>query len=151
MIRALRTKRSIRVLLCVLALGLAGAACRPAPGASGNCPPNATTSALFNHLNNARRSAGRAPVQWSGALACRAQSWAGQMAAAGRLMHSSISGNMGEIILQAPTSYSPWDMHKVWWSSGPHRDIMLNPTLRKVGIGVAHSRGWAWADELFST
>ncbi len=47
-------------------------------------------------------------------------------------------------------------LHRAWMKHGPHRDILLSPKLRRIGIGVvqvdgqnACGRRWFWATELF--
>jgi uncharacterized protein YkwD len=51
---------------------------------------------------------------------------------------------------------SAWEMHRAWMRHAEHREIMLDPRLRRIGIGVVEDRsrnlcgrGSIWATELF--
>jgi uncharacterized protein YkwD len=79
-----------------------------------------------------------------------AKSWARTMAADGVLRHSpaALRGEFGgEIVGTAPdwrTVMAAWDQ------SDPHRDILTDPGLSRVGIGVARDdTGRLWAVVVF--
>jgi uncharacterized protein YkwD len=59
---------------------------------------------------------------------------------------ASVSGCAGSV----------WDVHSAWMRHAAHREIMLEPRLRRIGIGVLQDRsrnlcgrGSIWATELF--
>jgi uncharacterized protein YkwD len=59
---------------------------------------------------------------------------------------ASVSGCAGSV----------WGVHRAWMRHAAHREIMLDPRLRRVGIGVIEDRtknlcgrGSIWATELF--
>lgn len=42
-----------------------------------------------------------------------------------------------------------WRVRKLWMRSGGHRDNILNPRFRRIGIGVVKARGLVWVTAIF--
>src|SRR4051812_44670406 len=109
---------------------------------------------LVTAINSARASAGVPPLRATGSLTSAA-SWQSQvLAQAGYLDHTSPDGSTlidrltrarwhgstaGEDLAVAPT---PSDAVEMWMQSPGHRENLLSPQFRTVGVGMA--RG-AWS------
>ncbi len=170
MIRSPRVRSTMRAFAALVVVGTVAAACGPqtasAPKTTAtatstpSCPPNATTSTIFNLTNGARQSSGVPGLRWNGQLGCLAQDWSQHMAATGVMTHRDLSATLrspgystyrtlGENILHGPGSMSAQQMHDAWMASPDHRANILNGAFTSMGIGVAYARGEVWATEDF--
>jgi uncharacterized protein YkwD len=90
-----------------------------------------------------------AALDQTSALQTEAKAWARRMADAGTLRHSpgALDGDWSEIVGTAPdwrTVMAAWD------ESPPHRAVLVDPGLSRVGVGVARDAdGRLWAAVVF--
>ena len=87
-------------------------------------------------------------------MARLAQSQAEYCARVGRLVHSNkFAFKGGENLAQGNSNFSPRAIVDTWLKSkAGHREYLLSPQVRKMGVGIAKSRGktyvaWAFSDE----
>ena len=97
---------------------------------------------LFHRLNDERRARGLAPLQWDATLAEYATHWSKVMGAQNSMHHSNIGdllgpyNYVGENIAMGSRGVSAGALHNNWMHSQFHRDNILSPGFRNVGIGV---------------
>jgi hypothetical protein len=112
------------------------------PGSSGDMAVD-----VVARLNRERVARRLPPVAWDADLAVRAVGWADEMTRAG-LRHDVLGLRSGELenvaIAAAPIATSE-AVYELWFLSDPHRDAMLVPEARTVGVGVVCSGGAAYA------
>ena len=137
-VKALRALSLVMVLSC-------GAA------ALGGC--NSSTDFFTDAylVNQARASVGARPLGWSPALATKATDWAEHLAAMGTLSHSNLPAGapagwqeLGENVGYARTVT---EVHTGFLDSPEHRQNMLNPKWRVMGIGAVRAGGQVWVVE----
>jgi uncharacterized protein YkwD len=111
---------------------------------------------LFHRLNDERRARGLAPLQWDATLAAYASHWSKVMGAQNNLYHSNIGDLLGpfdyvgENIAMGSRGVSAGALHNNWMHSQLHRDNILSPGFRNVGIGVyCAPNGSIWATQEF--
>ncbi len=138
---------------------------RPAPPAPAPAPPAPSSatrdveSRLLAMANDARWSAGLAPVQAHDGLAAVARTWSEQLAASGRsLAHNpdyaaQVPGGwsaLGENVawIDDGGTLSPGDVaqriHQGWMDSAGHRENLLRPGYTHLGVGVGHHPEHGW-------
>jgi uncharacterized protein YkwD len=122
----------------------------------GTSKASAAASDLFTRLNAERRARGLAPLSWDPTLASYATNWSKKMAAQGSLYHSNIGSLLGpynyvgENIATGSKGVPDSALHINWMHSQAHRDNMLAPGFRNVGIGVyCAPNGSIWATQEF--
>jgi uncharacterized protein YkwD len=111
---------------------------------------------LFARLNAERAARGLAPLRWDTSLAAYATNWSKTMGSQGDLHHSNI-GNLlgpynyvGENIAMGSAGVPDSALHVNWMHSQAHRDNILSPGFRNVGIGVyCAPNGSMWATQEF--
>jgi uncharacterized protein YkwD len=104
-------------------------------------------------VNQARTAVGSHQLGWSPTLQAKATTWAQHLAATGVLAHSSLTAGapagwteLGENVGDASSILA---VHSSFLNSPQHRQNMLNPKWRVMGIGVAYGRGQVWVVEQF--
>ncbi len=109
--------------------------------------------AFVSSINAARRSAGRAPLSTSGALASVARSWAASMASSGQLAHNPRLGSQvtgwRALAENVGVGSSTTSIHQAFMASSAHRANILSSRFTQVGVGVATGGGRMWVVEVF--
>ena len=111
-------------------------------------PDAANAAAIFDRLNRARVDAGVDPLAWSPALAKVAAGHALEMYLEGYFSHvSPVTGTVGDRLDAAGITYSragenlalaatPTQVHEGLMGSPGHRENILRPEFRRVGVAV---------------
>jgi uncharacterized protein YkwD len=139
-------------VLLVLALALFAAV--PAHGAHRS---NSLRTAILMDLNQIRRSHGLAPLTFSRALTAAASQHSSEMLALGYFAHNSYDGltywrriegfyplipgadwAVGENLLWTPGDIDARAAVTAWMKSPEHRQNILLPKWRQIGIGIGH-------------
>jgi hypothetical protein len=128
----------------------------PAPAQSGPSPSVAAIEQRMAELANRSRAAtGARPVAVDVNFANASRDWSCQMARTNTFAHDpnfAAGGALAEII--AARSGADGDvgaqLHQQFLDSPAHREILLNPTYTRVGIGVCALNGY-WVTERFGT
>jgi uncharacterized protein YkwD len=131
-------------------------AASPAPAQSGPSPSVAPIEQRMAELaNRSRAAAGARPVAVDVNFANASRDWSCQMARTNNFAHDpnfAAGGALAEII--AARSGADGDpgaqLHQQFLDSPAHREILLNPTYTRVGIGVCVLNGY-WVTERFGT
>ena len=102
-------------------------------------------------INKLRLEHGLAPVQASAALASAAQRHSLSMAEHGYFSHASLGGSafstrigpgfraLGETMAWASPVLSAQRTLALWLRSPSHRETLLSPTWRQIGLGAVHA------------
>lgn len=118
----------------------------------------ATTSSekqLYNLINKARSSAGRAPYALSGSLSNLARKHSSAMAAKGRIYHNSklaswISSYTWKVAGEnVGMGGSISSIHNAFMSSPGHRANNLSKAYKKIGVGVVWKGKYAYVTVIF--
>jgi len=111
-------------------------------------------SKVHDRINSERKKRGISHVYWSRRMARLAQSQAEYCAKVGHLVHSSrYAFQGGENLAQGGSYFSPRSIVNCWLrSKAGHREYLLNPRVKKAGVGIAKNKGktyvaWAFSDE----
>lgn len=92
-------------------------------------------------LNDARSSAGIAPLAVDDDATKKAQAWAVKLAAEQRLSHSNVAAGIGgawqSLGENVASSSTVEGLHRVLMSSPDHRSRLLDAGFTHVGIGIA--------------
>jgi uncharacterized protein YkwD len=110
---------------------------------------------MLQLLNQARRNHGLPVFRLNLDLSASAWRHSKRMATRNRLFHTA---NLYEAV--RAWSPSTWGenvgaarwlkrVRTLWMRSGGHRDNILNPRFRRIGIGVVRSRGLVWVTAIF--
>jgi uncharacterized protein YkwD len=137
------------VVLAAVALALGAAGCMPAQ------------ERTFFDRTNALRTSVRVPVLAEhDVLTAKAEAWARHMAATGRLEHSNLTADLGDLRwtmlaenvgTSGPTSNTLLTIHNTFVASPVHRSNMVNGQYTHMGVGVATDRiGRVWVTEVFA-
>jgi uncharacterized protein YkwD len=112
---------------------------------------------VFAAINDIRRAHGLAPLRLNPALAVAAGEHSVSMAGHGYFEHSSLDGSpfwkrvaavyardgsrwsVGENIVWASPGLSARKALEVWLASSPHRETLLSPLWREVGLGAVRA------------
>lgn len=89
---------------------------------------------LLNLINQYRAGSGRKALLLESGMSQSAQAHSKWMASTGKFQHASSAG--WETIFMG--SSAPLDCFNAWKKSPPHNAIMLQPSLSKIGIGIAN-------------
>ena len=158
-----RKRRLGLLATAVLAIGIIGAACAPAPPAAWNCPggpPDAVTFTILNRVNIDRQNSGRPGLWWNSTLACNARGHAEYMARTGSFFHQNLGSlirdplyvnyaSLGENILVGPGSMNGDSIHVQWMNSPGHFANIMG-WWDAIGIAVIRGPdGRLWAVEEF--
>jgi uncharacterized protein YkwD len=118
-------------------------------------PARAVTTgekAVHVMINEARAAAGVRLLPLSERLSRIAHRHSKRMATSGTLFHSCLTCAIGGFRrLAENVGYGP-DRHTVQQqllASAAHRDNLLNPKFRKVGVGVVRRGGLVWVTQIF--
>jgi uncharacterized protein YkwD len=102
-------------------------------------------------INKLRREHGLPPVRASAALASAAQKHSLSMAEHGYFSHASPGGSafatrigpgfraLGEAMAWASPALSAQHTLALWLRSPSHRETLLSPTWRQIGLGAVHA------------
>jgi len=144
-------------LVAIASFGIAGGAEAAKPSRMSQAERS-----MLVAINAARASAGVAPLRVSGSLGSAAAWQSTVLAQAGILDHTSPDGSTlivrlarahwrgssaGEDLAVAP---SPAEAVAMWMQSPGHRENLLRPTFRSVGLGVARG-AWQGRTALYVT
>jgi uncharacterized protein YkwD len=133
-------------LVGIVALTLSGA------GPAAAARPDAIDHAVVAQISQVRAERGLSPLRADGDLARGADRHSASMARTGTLTHGPFEsrlrrivprGPIGETIAQLTGGQSALARRVVqmWMASPPHRAILLEPRLRRVGVGRQRGRG----------
>jgi uncharacterized protein YkwD len=148
--------RSVRVFLTCAALVIASSLALPAGHAHAAVSTTLPTStayraSLLAGVNAQRTSRGlHALVLSSCANDTYAQPWSVYLAVHHTLVHQSmshmLSGCHASIAAEdiGDGAVSASSMVAAWMASAPHRANILDPSLRYIGVGAAHSHSSTW-------
>jgi hypothetical protein len=129
----------------------------PAAQAQGSLAIQAEAWQIVMLANQARASAGAAPLRWDSALAAAARQHCLRMIAEGALAHryagepdvgqrAALAGAHFSLIEEnvafAPT---PASIHNAWMHSREHRANLLNPDVDRIGVAVVAGRQGLYA------
>jgi uncharacterized protein YkwD len=141
-------------LLTVLAVTAAlAAAAQPAAGAAPITRVPTLEEETLAAINQLRREHGLPTVRASAALASVAKSHSVSMAEHGYFSHASLGGSafasrfgsgfraLGETMAWASPGLSARRTLALWLRSPSHRQTLLSPTWRVVGLGAVHAVG----------
>jgi uncharacterized protein YkwD len=116
----------------------------PVAGAARKASSEAT---LLQAVNATRRAHGVRPLEMDSHLRTAARSWAGSLLRANAFTHGDFAGRMrmfhvfglaGENLAWGTGSYaSPGSVVAMWLASPGHRENLLKPSYRRIGIGIA--------------
>lgn len=144
-----RRRRSVVALLALLALALAAAACMPAEERT-----------FFDRTNALRATEHVSQLAEQDILTAKAEAWAQHMAATGRLEHSVLTADLGDLAwtklgenvgMSGPTSDTLLTIHNMFVASAEHRANLVNSQYTHMGVGVAtDSAGRVWVSEVFA-
>jgi uncharacterized protein YkwD len=149
-----RTLSVVAVLLVCCSAGASAAAAdsiawpvsRAASGAA--IAPNAQELAILRAVNGVRARNGRRPLALGSALHRAARSHSVDMARRGYFDHGAFAQrlrsfgvrarSLGENIAYATEpGFSASVVLQMWMTSPPHRSVLLDPSFRRIGVGVA--------------
>jgi uncharacterized protein YkwD len=110
---------------------------------------------MLRLLNQTRRNHGLPTLRLNLELSASAWQHSKRMASRNRLFHTA---NLYEAV--RAWSPSTWGenvgvarrlrrVRTLWMRSGGHRDNILNPRFRRIGIGVVTARGLVWVTTIF--
>ena len=110
---------------------------------------------MLHLLNQTRRSHGLRVFRLNGVLSHDAWRHSKRMAERNKVFHTL---NLYDVV----RSYHPstWGenvgaagtlrrVRALWMGSGGHRDNILNPRFRRIGVGVVKARGLVWVTAIF--
>ena len=112
---------------------------------------------MLAEMNCARKIAGAPALRGFKPIGGVASAWSAHMAQTQQLAHnlaraSQINAvdprwqHLGEVV--GATSAAAGQVDRIvaqWFTSSVHRHVILNPTLRIVGVGLKPGAGWVWA------
>jgi uncharacterized protein YkwD len=119
--------------------------------------PSQDEYSFLQKLNQARRSAGLAPVVSDPELAPTSRTWSQHMASRNVLSHdpnlvaivSQIEPAWRSVAENVGYGYSVQSLHDAFMASAGHRANILRSSYNRVGIGVVHSGGRIWVTVRF--
>jgi uncharacterized protein YkwD len=153
--------RRALIVVAVSTITVGTAACDPKPAAAPAPPPSAAASdssesAQLVSLVNAYRAAnGLAGLSEAGDATSKAQQHADDMAAQGRLFHSSslstgIQNGWTALGENVGVGGAVDQLEAMFEGSGPHRANLLNGAYNQIGIGLARGAdGQLYVTEFF--
>jgi len=116
----------------------------PAAGAARKASSEAT---LLQAVNATRQSYGLRPLRLDSRLQTAARSWSGSLLRTNAFTHGDFAGRMrafhvlglaGENLAWGTGSYAtPGSIVAMWLASPGHRENLLKPSYRRIGIGIA--------------
>ena len=145
----------MRPLAGVVLAALLGIAALLAPSATAESSPSAYADRLVSLINQARADQGLRALSVTSGTSTVALTWTRHLDAQQSLSHNPDLGPQleahgspnwtayGENVGQGPTT-SADDVFKAYMNSPEHRDNILNPRYRYLGIGVIFDNSVAW-------
>ena len=138
---------SLVVVVAVLAAGTATSGVRAAELSK--------RGRMLQLLNQSRRNHGLPVFRLNLDLSASAWHHSRWMASRNRLFHTA--NLYGAVRAWSPSTWGEnvgaarWlkRVRTLWMRSGGHRDNILNPRFRRIGIGVVRSRGLVWVTAIF--
>lgn len=113
-----------------------------------------TENRLHDLINDARASNGRGRLNLSASLSRRAHRHSERMADSGSLFHSCLDcgkrRSYSTMAENVGAGGSLGAVHNALMSSSGHRENILGPDFRRVGVGVVRRGGRVWVTELFA-
>src|SRR2546423_6903229 len=110
-------------------------------------------AAFVAKINDLRASKGLSALQVNDNLVAKARGWAGGMAAAGRIWHSTLSDGitadwqkLGENVGMGGSGDG---LHAAFVASPHHYENLVDPDFGSVGIGIVVSGGTIYVSEVF--
>jgi uncharacterized protein YkwD len=141
-----------RLLLALLVLAVTAAA------APASTTPTATgyRAALLKAINAARAAQGLQPLTLEPHLVLAARRYSSVLARTSQLTHNALGQDVGERLSAAgyrgqaygedlAVGMSPAGTVAAWLASPMHRQVLLSPHFRRVGLGVAHGSWQGYA------
>lgn len=116
---------------------------KPAPPADGSIA--AMERAVFDQMNETRRRAGSAPLQWNQRLADESRAWSQHQASLNTMVHDTSSyyyNNYGEILAAGPNAGQT--AVQQWIESQPHYLPMIYKGHTMGGVGIAKHPTWGY-------
>jgi uncharacterized protein YkwD len=156
--------RRALIVVAVGAVGVGAAACEPEPATAPPPPPPtpapaaaATSDAaqLISLVNAYRAANGLGGLTEAGDATAKAQQHANDMAAQGRLFHSSslasdIQNGWTALGENVGVGGSASQLGSMFEASGPHRANLLNGAYNQIGVGVVRAGdGQLYVTEFF--
>ncbi len=160
---------AVAVPVLVLAVASPIRAAEPQSTSSGSSSPQESkpelrgaAEQLFALGNQARATAGVAPLAWDPALAEAALAHCRRMAAEGPIAHryggepalatraAQAGAHFSLIEENVAVGASPDQIHQAWMQSPGHRENLLNPQVDRAGIAVVAAHGVLYAVADFS-
>ena len=141
--------RKLPILALVVLVLVAGTA----PSASGTVASQ--RDRMLSLLNQTRRSHGLPIFRLNLSLSRTAQSHSRAMADRNTLFHTTnlwaAVRAFGPSTWGENVGYAQWlrRLRTLWMQSGGHRENILNPRFRRIGIGVVKARGVFWVTTIF--
>jgi uncharacterized protein YkwD len=132
----------------LLAFFLLAATAAAAP-ASTPTPSRTYSSALLRAINSARAAQGLAPLRIEPHLALAARRYSRVLARTSQLTHLAQGQDVGERLAAAgwrgqaygedlAVGMTAEQTVAAWLASPMHRQVLLSPAFRRVGLGIAH-------------
>ena len=135
-------------------LGLLGSEVSRGSFKSASMAIGPTLQRLVDLVNNARRNAGLGVVTPSGQLMVIAGSYSRVQAAQGNISHTGPDGaHIGDRLSRSGYNWSvcgedlaagpsnPDEVFAMWMNSPTHRDVILKPNVREIGLGWTQRSG----------
>jgi uncharacterized protein YkwD len=117
----------LTLLLCVAALALSS----PAQADSSRMEVR-----LVARINDARAAHGLHALRVASTLQRGAHGWARHLLRSDSFHHDRLTSGTGEILAWGTCSWmKPAKAVRMWLDSAPHRELLLEPSFRKVGTG----------------
>jgi uncharacterized protein YkwD len=139
-----RTRRSSIALAVLCAVAVLASGCTR--------NPQAHESSLL--VNNERRARGIPELFINEELTDKAQRWADQMAARGRVSHSDLRAGLGPgwrfVAENVGWARSVGEMHALFMTSSAHRSTMLDRRYSSYGVGVTVANGRYYTVHVFA-
>lgn len=92
---------------------------------------------IADHINGIRIAHGLPALEWNQYLADISRGWSQTCASRDHLAHDPIALDVSDMENVAVMYNNPHDAVNGWMNSPAHRDNVLNPYARSMGIGVA--------------
>ncbi len=123
------------------------------PPASAQADTAGDEAAFVAKVNDLRASKGLAPLQVNANLLAKARAWSADMAAAGRIWHSTLSDGVTEDWRKLGENVgmggSVDGLHRAFVNSPHHYDNLVDPAFGHVGIGIVMKGDTIYVTQVF--
>jgi uncharacterized protein YkwD len=149
-VRPARRPAVLALSTALLSFALLGGTLIAPPGAAAK---SSREAALLGKIDHARAKHGLAPLKAKPKLMKYARHHSSAMAAQDDLFHT---GNFGVVccwsMIGENIAYnaSVRRVHRAFMHSPGHRANILNPHMRRVGVGIVERNGQLWVTEIFT-